>query len=129
MLTAVFASVLALFYIYLSLRTIRLRRGKRIALGAGGDSQMERAIRVHSNFAEYVPLSLLLILMLELQSANKALVGFLGFLLLLGRCVHAYGVSQEAEDFRFRVGGMMLTFASLALASLANLAVFVMGSH
>jgi uncharacterized protein len=124
-ITAVFAAVLALFYVFLTVRTILLRRGKRIALGAGGDPQMERAIRAHANFAEYVPLSLLLILMLEMQKAGAWVVCLLGAALVLGRCVHAFGVSQADEDFRLRVGGMSLTLACLALASLANLACFL----
>ena len=33
--------------------------------------------------------------------------------LLLGRLLHAYGVSRPREDFRFRVTGMVLTFTVL----------------
>jgi uncharacterized membrane protein YecN with MAPEG domain len=42
----------------------------------------------------------------------------LGLLLLVGRLSHAYGVSQERENFRFRVSGMMATFATLTVAAL-----------
>lgn len=124
MIAAVYASLLALMYVFLSIRIIGRRREKKIAIGSGADRQLERAIRVHSNFAEYAPLALLLILMLELQSAHKILLVFLGLLLFVGRIVHAYGVSQEDEDFRLRVTGMTMTFMSLIFSALANLGYF-----
>jgi len=62
--------------------------------------------------------------MLELQSAHKILLVFLGLLLFVGRIVHAYGVSQEDEDFRLRVTGMTMTFMSLIFSALANLGYF-----
>ena len=51
-----YASLLAALYFFLSLRVIRMRRRERIALGDGENARLERAIRVHANFAEYVPL-------------------------------------------------------------------------
>ena len=126
MITAACASLLTLLYVYLSIRIISIRRGKQISLGTGADKQLERAIRVHSNFSEYVPLSLLLILMLELQSVNYLIVIFLGLLLLVGRCIHAYGVSQQQEDFRLRVYGMILTFMTLIFSSVINLGYFAL---
>jgi len=32
--------------------------------------------------------------------------------------IHAYGVTQEKEDYRFRVAGMVLTLTSIALSAL-----------
>ena len=34
---------------------VRIRRGRRIGLGDGGDAELLRRIRVHANFIEYVP--------------------------------------------------------------------------
>ena len=74
---------------------------------------MLRAIRAHSNFAEYVPICLFAIYLTEAQGANPFFVHCLGFSLLLGRALHAYGISQVNENFKFRVSGMMFTFSSL----------------
>jgi uncharacterized membrane protein YecN with MAPEG domain len=74
---------------------------------------MLRTMRVHSNFAEYVPLSLLLIYLTEISGAPVLLVHALGIGLLVGRVAHAYGVSQVDENFRFRVFGMVMTFSTL----------------
>lgn len=112
-----YAAVLALLYIYLSARTIGLRRKLQVALGAGEHPEMLRAMRVHANFAEYVPLALILIFLVEAQGMAAWLVHALGAALLLGRCLHAYGVSQVKETFAFRVSGMVLTFTVLGSAS------------
>ncbi len=74
-------------------------------------------MRVHSNFAEYAPLTILLIFMLEVQGARPLLVHALCICLLLGRIVHAYGVSQTPENLKYRVTGMILTFTALVSAS------------
>ena len=126
MITAAYASLLTLLYVYLSIQIISIRRGKKISIGSGSDKQLERAMRVHANFSEYMPLSLLLILMLEIQSVNNLVIIFLGLLLLAGRCIHAYGVSQQEEDFRLRVYGMTLTFMTLIFSSCANLGYFAL---
>ena len=60
----------------------------------------------------------LLLVVLELKSANVFVLHALGASLLVGRLLHAYGMSQVKENFRFRVTGMMLTFATLAMSAI-----------
>ena len=119
--TSLYAALLALLFVALSVRTLRLRKRLHIAIGDGGNPQMLRAMRVHANFAEYVPLSLVALLLLEMQGAFAGLVHGVGLCLLIGRIAHAYGVSRVNETFRFRVAGMALTFTALVAAALALL--------
>lgn len=112
-----YAALLALLFVALSIRTLRLRRRLRIGIGDAGNEQMLRAMRVHSNFAEYVPLTLFLIYLAEVQGAHALFIHALGLCLLAGRLSHAYGVSQANENYTFRVVGMSMTFASLISAS------------
>lgn len=128
LVTALYAAILALVFVGLSVRTIRLRRGSRVAIGDGGDKQLARAMRVHANFAEYVPLALLLIFLLEAGGAPPLAIHLLGAALLAGRLLHAWGVSQVREDFRFRVAGMALTFSAIVAAALALLYRFLAGT-
>ena len=114
----VYAALLALLYIGLSVRTIGQRRRLQVALGPGEHPELLRAMRVHANFAEYVPLALVLLLLLEAQGAAPWLVHAVGSALLLGRCLHAYGVSQAKENFTYRVSSMVLTFTALAVPAL-----------
>jgi uncharacterized protein len=116
-IVSLYASILALLFVALSVRTLRMRRHLKIAIGDAGNQTMLRAMRVHSNFAEYVPLSLLLIYLVEANGAHSVLVHFLGLCLLVGRASHAYGVSQVKEHYAFRVFGMAMTFTTIGTAS------------
>jgi len=115
---SLYASILALLFVALSIRTLRMRRSLKIAIGDAGNQAMLRAMRVHSNFAEYVPLSLLLIYFVEASEAHSVFVHILGVCMLVGRASHAFGVSQVEENYTFRVFGMAMTFTVLVTAAL-----------
>ncbi len=120
-ITAFYAAILSFLFIWLSRNVIVARRRQRVTLGDGGDTVLLRRVRAQGNFAEYVPFALVLMALGEIQGLYPILVHALGLTLLIGRCLHAYGVSRTPEDFRFRVTGMALTFSVLALAAVANL--------
>lgn len=120
-----YAALLALLFVYLSVRTIGMRRRLQIAIGDKDHPEMQRAMRVHANFAEYVPLSLVMLALMELGGAAAWLVHALCLCLLVGRLLHAYGVSQTQERFQFRVSGMALTFTCLGGSALSLLAMQV----
>jgi len=109
--TALYASLLALLFIVLSARVIGQRRGAKVSLGDGGNANLLRRMRVHGNFAEYVPLSLVLLALAESLAAPAWLLHVAGLALLGGRLSHAFGVSQATERFVFRVGGMTATLS------------------
>ncbi len=120
--TSIFASVLALMFIKLSMDVIGFRRKNKVAIGDGGVPELERAIRAHGNFAEYVPLGLFLIGALELNDAPLELIAPLGVLLVVGRYYHAKGINEPPPEFSNRVRGMKITFAALGLSALSNIA-------
>ncbi len=113
-----YAAILALVYVYLSARTIGFRRKSRVSIGDGGDQELLRAVRMHANFAEYVPISLILLTFVELQAAPLLLVHVLGSLLLIARISHAYGISSVQAKGIFRVGGMAGTFTAITIAAI-----------
>ncbi len=125
-ITPFYAAILGFLFFVLSFRTLRLRRRLQIAIGDGGNQPLLRAMRVHANFAEYVPLSLVMVLMLELAAAYDGLVHLLCICLVLGRLIHAYGVSQVSEDYRFRVVGMALTLVTLVGSAVSLLVVYAL---
>lgn len=112
-----YAAVLGVLFFILSVRTIRLRRRLRVAVGDGGDGTLLRAMRAHANFAEYVPLALLLFYFAEVSGAPTVLAHLLGASLVIGRCSHAWGVSQTKEKFFFRVFGMTMSFTTILTAA------------
>ena len=125
MITPLYAAIAALFFVALSFRTLLLRRRLGIAIGTGDNQKMERAIGVHSNFAEYTPIALLLIYFYETQTESLVLIHILCVSLIIGRLLHAYGVSQMKENFRFRVTGMILTLGCLIAVSIRLIAEYL----
>ena len=115
--TPTYAAILALIFVVLSFRTIRLRRKLRIGIGDDNNLTMKRAMRVHSNFAEYVPIALLLMFFAESTGTKPGMIHVLGVALIAGRCIHAYGVSQVDEKLAFRITGMTLTLTPIVIAS------------
>ncbi len=118
---SVVASYMPLFgilLVVLSVRTLLLRRKLKIGIGDNDNVEMKRAMRVHANFIEYTPTAILLIFFLEQTGSYVVWIHTLCIVLLVGRIMHAYGVSQVEEDFRFRVTGMVLTFLVLLSASI-----------
>lgn len=117
-LLALYAPLFALFFVLLSARTLLLRRKHQIGIGNGGNVMLSRAARAHANFAEYVPIALLLIYLLEQSIGSTLRIHVLCLSLLLGRMIHALGVSREPEDIRLRVVGMVLTLGVIISTSL-----------
>jgi len=124
--TPLYAALIGLVFTMLSVRTLRLRRRLGVAIGPGEEPVLLKAVRAHGNFAEYVPIALLLMIFTELRTDGTLLIHVLGALLLVGRLTHAYGISQLKENYRFRVAGMALTFTVIIACSLRLLATYVM---
>lgn len=117
MITPIYAALLGLILLVLSVRTIRLRRRFQVAVGAGGEPLLERAMRVHANFCEYVPIAVVLLFFFERLVGAGWWVHVLGVFLVTGRILHAYGVRRVDEDLRLRITGMSLTFVVLLATS------------
>jgi uncharacterized membrane protein YecN with MAPEG domain len=118
--TALYAGLLAFYFLWLATRVIKARRVHRVALGTP-HRLVERAVRAHGNFAEYVPFALLLMALCEINGLPDWALHVFGVVLLAGRVLHAHGIGQEPENFRWRVLGMSLTFTVLGAAAAALL--------
>ncbi len=121
LVTSLITSVLTIIFIKLSFAVIGLRRKNKVGLGSGGHEDLERAIRAQGNFAEYVPIGLILIACLELNGAPWWLVALPGITLIIGRLIHAVGINQPPPNFSNRVLGMKFTFYTLIALVLMNL--------
>ncbi len=112
-ITAFYASLLVPLYILLAARTILMRFSARVSVGDGGDKELLRRMRVHANFAEYVPFALLLMGLAESLALDARLLHGTGIVLALGRSAHAYGMSRRTDILPLRTGGMVATFTVL----------------
>lgn len=111
--TALYAAALAVVLIVLSFRVIGQRRGARVEIGDGADRELLRRMRVHANFVEYTPYCLILLGLAESLKAPALALHGIGLALVVGRIVHAYGLSQTPHVMRARVAGMMLTITAI----------------
>lgn len=107
--TALYSGSLALWFLVLSARVVARRRAG-IYLGDGGDPGMLRLVRGHANFAEYVPLALIMLAVLELAGTSPYILHGLGLALLAGRLLHGYALSFTQRFGFGRFWGTVLTY-------------------
>ncbi len=82
---------------------------------------MLSAIRAHGNFAEYVPLTLLLMALCELAGVGALWLHLGGVLLLAGRILHAIGIQIPRAPNKPRLFGTLFFWLSLGLFSVLAL--------
>lgn len=124
-ITPLYIGLFLFFGIYLSMNVIKLRRRHKIGVGHGGNEELARAIRIHGNFIEQVPLTVIGMAMLEMQELPFFLVHVLGLLLLIGRILHAKGLAASAGKTRGRFMGMVMTFTVQLIIGLALVLNFI----
>ncbi|TXK60525.1 MAPEG family protein [Alkalisalibacterium limincola] len=122
LITGLYAGLSLLLVLVLAYRVVASRRATRTGLGAGGSLALEQRIRAHGNAVEYLPMGLLGLLLLELTGHSAWLVHALGATLLLGRMLHAWGLSVSAGTSQGRLLGTLLTW--LAFVAMAVLMVW-----
>lgn len=115
--TATSAAILTLLIVLLAVRIALYRMRHRVGVGDGGDPRLLRRIRAHGNAAEFVPLGLVLLLVLELwQGMSTGLVVAAG-VFTLARLLHALGLSRSGGASLPRMLGASLTFLALTAMS------------
>lgn len=125
--TMVAAALLGLIGVILSARVIQLRGASGVSLLGGGASSYAAgeestapplviAQRTHANFFEYAPFGLILIGLTETAGAPRLVCVGLAALLVIGRALHPFGMPRRIPN-PYRAGGMILTLASIILAS------------
>jgi uncharacterized membrane protein YecN with MAPEG domain len=120
MVTSFYAGLLALLIVWLSLGVIKIRRAKKVRLGDGGEADLQAAIRAQGNAVEYIPISVILLLLLELGNASPVLIHIGGMALLVGRLLHAKGLLTD--NLKYRVLGMQTTIYTLIGLATVNIA-------
>jgi uncharacterized protein len=115
---ALYVGLFGLLLIVLSLRVSMVRREARVALGDGENEILRRRIRAHGNFAECVPIALLLLALAEHTGMGALFIHIFGIILLAARVAHAYGISQVKEPFVYRMAGTVATLSVIGILAL-----------
>ncbi len=116
-----YAGLLALLLMYLSLNVVRMRFRHKVSVGDGGENEVIKAMRVQANCAEYAPFGVLLLVLAELQGMPVWLVHLFGLMLVAGRVMHAYGFGSTPQKVPLRQWGMYLTLTMIGATALANI--------
>jgi len=134
-ITLATASVLGILYALLSVAVSGERGRSKIGLGTGAETssalgkeheapRLLIAVRRHGHFAEYVPLSLILLMLLELANTNRDVLLGLSAALILARLMITAGMGRAAPNL-LRAGGnviqvlMILTACGFGLFAVA----------
>lgn len=112
-------AVLALLFLYLSYNVIRLRVRHKVEMGTGGNSELEQAVRAHGNFAEYVPLALILLYACLGLGTHPIVIYVACALLLVGRLLHASGLISSRGITKGRTIGFSATAIAILGLSIA----------
>lgn len=118
-ITPIYVGFLGILFFWLSLR-VSLLRMKGPAVDEPAQDRLRRTVRTQGNAAEYIPLGLILLLVLEFQGAPGWLVHLFGLMLLAGRLGHFIGFELSPNRI-VRQYSMVLTYAMLCFCAVAVL--------
>ncbi len=124
-LTAIYAAILTFVYVKLALNVINLRHQNKVSLGDGSREDLQQAIRSHGNFAEYVPLGLILLGCLEANHIHWTIILLLGGLFTTGRLYYAKAFLEETPNMELREKGMKYTLWGLLALATTNVVALI----
>jgi uncharacterized membrane protein YecN with MAPEG domain len=130
-ITPIFISILALFYLFLAMRIGYMRGSPVMKLFFKMDKEispekLNRNVRAHGNFSEYVPLYFLLLLVSELTEASSydyMLVASLIF--TYGRIAHAICFAFFDYNPFLRISGMLTTYMGIVMLSIKLISLYM----
>ena len=116
-ITAIYAGLLGLIALVLGAGSGWIRTRTGVSLGDGGNPQQLVASRRHANFAEWVPMALILIAILELNGVPGIAIHILGGALVLARIAHPFGLDPERPGGAGRGIGALTTALVVLVAA------------
>lgn len=126
MITSLYAGILAVLYMLLSIETIRARRKHRISLGYGPNNEIASIVSAHSNFSSYVFILLFLTFLVETSGQFPSwAIHMIASIFTLGRLLHYAAFRSEQMNFKWRVLGMHLTLWPLVGLGVLNIYCFI----
>ena len=109
--TLLLSGAAAIYLVLISLPIANRRRAAKLSAGDGGDEKFNRLIRAQANFAEYTPLAIIVIGLIEMNGFAQIFVCGLAAAFAAGRLLHLIGMLGPVLPARAL--GMILTFGVL----------------
>ena len=120
--TSLYAGILGLMLVALTTRVVVGRWRAGVGIGHGDSKSLRRWIRVHANFAEHVPLAVVLLLVCELNGVDDRWLHAAASALVVARVLHVLGLSRSPGISGGRFTGSLLTV--LIMVFLGGLAIW-----
>jgi uncharacterized protein len=121
-ITLTIAGAAAILHIWLSVRVSRLRGPLKIGVGDGGNDMLARRMRAHGNYAENMPIFLILLALTELAAGGNLWLWGAAILFVFARIAHAFGMDRAGAN-PLRVGGITLSW--LVLLGMGAYAIYL----
>jgi len=112
------AGAAALVNFWLSWRIGELRISEKISIGDGGNPRLVARMRAQLNFAEYVPVVLILIGLVEAASGSPLWLAIVAALFITGRVLHGFGMDGWSFGRTAGMATSSLTMIGLGLYAL-----------
>ena len=120
-ISAFYTSLLALLMLLLAYQVVKQRLRHKSGLGHQTDELMV-AGRAHANAAEYIPITLLLMVIAELNGANPTVLHISGVAFLVSRVIHAWGFKASGGKTHFgRYWGTLINWVVILWLCAVNL--------
>ena len=127
-ISSIYIALLALLMLALAVLVVKKRIRFKVIFGDEGQESLLLAIRAHANAVEYIPIGLLLLICLENTWHLPWLTHLMGSALLLGRVLHAIGLSQQSGENKPRFWGMVFTWGMIFVSAIAVLVYGLIGT-
>ena len=101
----------ALVNFWLSWRIAQLRVSEKISVGDGGNPRLIARMRAQLNFAEYAPVVLILIGLIEAAKGSPLWLGIVAAIFIFGRVLHGLGM----DGWRFGRNAAMVCTAPVMI--------------
>lgn len=124
-ITALYASLLALIILWLCYQVVRFRRQQRVDIGDGGHAEGLRHIRAQQNAVEYIPIALILFAAYEANGGNTMILHGLGIALVFARLIHPGGLVKAKGATFGRFYGTLITWLVLLFLAGLNIGKYI----
>lgn len=121
-ITLTIAGAAAIVNLWLALRIVTVRIKAKVLIGDGGNTLLTARTRAQLNFAEYTPIVLILIGLIELARGTSNWLWAVGIIYIVGRILHPFGMDKQTPH-PLRAAGILTTW--LVLIGLAGYALSI----
>ena len=125
MITGLYAGLYTLLLLGLGLNVVRMRRRHKVGLLDNGNIALRKAIRIHGNAVENLPMVLILMGVAEANQFNLFILHGCGITVLLCRIWHALGINKSTDMSKGRFWGTLGTWLVMVLLALMNISAYL----